>query len=146
MTERLAELFAAAGLDTGLDADAVKEQVVARHGCPRETVYLQERHRRAGVSGSAVRAGRRGASAPRSWNALFGVAAEGRPDDAVGRSERDPLAPDEGGQARLSSPETFVGFRPRLSADPRARRHPLLSDAGRRRRADLRVRSARSTA
>jgi hypothetical protein len=44
MTDRLAELFAAAGLDTGLDEDAVKEQVVHRHGSPKETVYLQERH------------------------------------------------------------------------------------------------------
>ncbi len=44
MVARIAELFAAAGLDTGLDEAAVKARVVARHGCPPETVYLQERH------------------------------------------------------------------------------------------------------
>jgi hypothetical protein len=44
MTDRLAERFAAAGLETGLDEEAVKAQVVARHGSPKETVYLQERH------------------------------------------------------------------------------------------------------
>ncbi len=44
MTEQLAELFKAAGLDTGIDEDAVKVQVVRRHGSPKETVYLQERH------------------------------------------------------------------------------------------------------
>jgi hypothetical protein len=44
VTERLAGRFAEAGLDTGLTATAVKERVVARHGSPIETVYLQERH------------------------------------------------------------------------------------------------------
>lgn len=44
VTERLAGRFAGAGLDTGLTATAVKERVVARHGSPIETVYLQERH------------------------------------------------------------------------------------------------------
>ena len=44
MTERLAEVFAAAGLETGLDAEAVKAGIVARHGSPLATVYLQERH------------------------------------------------------------------------------------------------------
>lgn len=44
MTARLADLFRRAGLDTGLDEDAIKRQVVQRHGCPIETVYLQERH------------------------------------------------------------------------------------------------------
>lgn len=44
MVARMAELFAAAGFDAGLDEAAVKARVVARHGCPPETVYLQERH------------------------------------------------------------------------------------------------------
>ena len=44
LTARLAELFAAAGLYTGLDEDAIKNQVVSQHGSPKETVYLQERH------------------------------------------------------------------------------------------------------
>src|SRR6185436_12289843 len=40
MTTRLAEVFAAAGLDTGLDEEAVKARVVRRHDVPLETVYL----------------------------------------------------------------------------------------------------------
>ncbi|MFN3651132.1 MAG: hypothetical protein ACK47B_16275 [Armatimonadota bacterium] len=44
MTDRLAEVFAAAGLELGLDEAAVKAGVVRRHGCDRDTVYLQERH------------------------------------------------------------------------------------------------------
>lgn len=44
MAKKLAEAFQSAGLETGLDAEAIKGRVVKRHGCPRETVYLQERH------------------------------------------------------------------------------------------------------
>jgi hypothetical protein len=44
VTERLAARFAEAGFDTELTAETVKERVVARHGSPLETVYLQERH------------------------------------------------------------------------------------------------------
>ncbi|GDX40892.1 hypothetical protein LBMAG21_11840 [Armatimonadota bacterium] len=44
IADRLAEVFRVSGLETGLDADAVKERVVRRHECPLETVYLQERH------------------------------------------------------------------------------------------------------
>jgi hypothetical protein len=44
VVDKLRAVFAHAGLETEIDAEAVKTQVVARHGCPRETVYLQERH------------------------------------------------------------------------------------------------------
>ena len=44
MVGRLAEVFRTRRLDTGLDADAVIDRVVARHDCPRGVVYLQERH------------------------------------------------------------------------------------------------------
>ncbi|MCE7700191.1 MAG: hypothetical protein K8E24_015635 [Methanobacterium paludis] len=44
VTKRLAEVFAGAGLDTGLDADAIKDRLAARFNVPRDTVYLQERH------------------------------------------------------------------------------------------------------
>lgn len=44
MVDRLRTVFAAVGLETGLDAEAVQARIVARHGSPRETVYLQERH------------------------------------------------------------------------------------------------------
>ena len=38
------QIFAARGLPTGLDADAVVDRVVRRHGCPPSSVCLQERH------------------------------------------------------------------------------------------------------
>ena len=44
MTERLSEVFAAHGVQTGLTAAAVIDRVVRRHQCPREAVCLQERH------------------------------------------------------------------------------------------------------
>lgn len=44
MTARLEEIFAAAGHPTGLTAAGIIDRIVARHGSPRETVTLQERH------------------------------------------------------------------------------------------------------
>jgi hypothetical protein len=44
MTSRMAALFEARGLSTGLDDAAVQGRVRRRHGCPGETVGLQERH------------------------------------------------------------------------------------------------------
>lgn len=44
MTARLSAVFAERGLPLGIAADDVVEMVVRRHGAPRETVYLQERH------------------------------------------------------------------------------------------------------
>jgi hypothetical protein len=44
MVERIAALFAQRGLATHLHAGNVVDMVVARHGSPRETVFLQERH------------------------------------------------------------------------------------------------------
>ena len=44
VTDKLAAVFSDAGLETGLNAEAVKGHIVARHGSLPETVYLQERH------------------------------------------------------------------------------------------------------
>lgn len=44
MINRLGVILASHGLQTHLDADAVIGRVVSRHGCPRKTVTLQERH------------------------------------------------------------------------------------------------------
>lgn len=44
VVKRLAEIFACGGVETGLSEAAVIERVMARHGCPRSQVYLQERH------------------------------------------------------------------------------------------------------
>jgi len=44
MITRIEQVFAARGVPTGLTNDRVIDMVVRRHGCPRHTVYLQERH------------------------------------------------------------------------------------------------------
>jgi hypothetical protein len=44
MIDRMRQTFDEHGLETDLDAEAVRELVVRRHGSPPETVYLQERH------------------------------------------------------------------------------------------------------
>jgi hypothetical protein len=44
MVEILARHFAAHGVKTGLALETVKDMVVRRHGAPRETVCVQERH------------------------------------------------------------------------------------------------------
>ncbi len=44
MTRTMANLFAQAGVETGLDAEAIRRRIVARHDSPLETVWLQERH------------------------------------------------------------------------------------------------------
>jgi len=82
MCRRLEGLFAAAGVQTGLDAPAVVERVVRRHGCPREVVTLQERHLaqafqevlfdRVGPEGRAALLAR-----------LFGVAPKGDANDPL---------------------------------------------------------------
>ena len=44
MIGKLEGIFAARGVATGLDEGQVVEMVMRRHDCPRERVYLQERH------------------------------------------------------------------------------------------------------
>lgn len=44
MTRKLEAVFAERGVATGLTESAIIERVVSRFGCPRERVYLQERH------------------------------------------------------------------------------------------------------
>ena len=44
MTLLMAKIFAKHGVDTKLDENGVKEMIVKRHGCPKELVYIQERH------------------------------------------------------------------------------------------------------
>ena len=139
MTDRLAELFAAAGLETGLNEDAIKEQVARRHGSPKETVYLQERH-----------------VAQAFQEALFDRISSSRPRGGADppvrrrsesrggrghRAVRNPFASDEGGKARIRSGDVR-GLRTRVPAHPRAGRHPVLPDARRWRLSHLRLRDA----
>ena len=42
--EIIAQIFSAHGFDTGLNPETIKAEIAERHGCPAETVFLQERH------------------------------------------------------------------------------------------------------
>lgn len=44
VVRRLSEVLAERGLPLGLTESSVLDRVAARHGCPRERIYLQERH------------------------------------------------------------------------------------------------------
>lgn len=82
MTDKVAAIFASCGVDAGLDAEAVIDRVVARHGGPRDAVTLQERHlarafqealfAAVGVEDRAAKLGE-----------LFGAPYEADPADAV---------------------------------------------------------------
>ncbi len=44
MTRKVADIFSAAGLDTGIDAEAIVDMIVRRHDAPPGSVTIQERH------------------------------------------------------------------------------------------------------
>ncbi len=108
MTAGLAEVFAAAGLETGLDAEAVKAGIVARHGSPLATVYLQERHVAQAFQEALfaqAAAAERGAVLAR----LFGVPSKAGADDAAAvQNEIRSHLMKAGKPAYVA--ETFVGF------------------------------------
>lgn len=82
MTERLSGIFAGRGLQTELDENAVKDMIVRRHGSPRETVYLQERHIAQAFQErlfETVPVERRSAQV----NTLLSTTSKAAPDDAV---------------------------------------------------------------
>jgi hypothetical protein len=82
MIDRLAGLFAAAGIQVRLDDAAIRGQVVARHGVEARTVTLQERHVAQGFQEAlfaAVPAEHRREALAK----LFGEAAKSAPDDAA---------------------------------------------------------------
>ncbi len=108
MIARLAEVFAAGGLETGLDSEAVKAGVVARHGSPLATVYLQERHVAQAFQEALfaqTAAEERGAVLAR----IFGVASKaGAGDAAAVQNEIRSHLMKAGKSAYVE--ETFVGF------------------------------------
>ncbi len=107
MAERLNAVFAAAGLDLGLDEAAVKERIVARHGSPLETVYLQERHLAQAfqeVLFERVPEAERAAALER----LFGTAAK-KPNDPVSVQNEIRSHLMKAGKPAYER-ETFVGF------------------------------------
>lgn len=108
VTDRLAAVFAAAGLETGLDADAVKARVVARHGSPPETVYLQERH--VAQAFQEVLFERIPESArPTLLGRAYGVPPKAGPDDAVGTQNEIRAQLMKSGKPAYVA-ETFVEF------------------------------------
>ncbi len=107
MTTRLALRFSSAGLETGIDAIAVKKEVVGRHGCPEDTVYLQERHVAQSFQ-EAVFQRLQGDERAALLLRAFGAPAAA-PEDAAGvQSEIRSLLMKAGKPAYVE--ETFVGF------------------------------------
>lgn len=108
MTAKLAEVFAAAGLDTGLDEAAVKERVVRRHGCPPETVYLQERHV-AQAFQEALFERIPAPERPALLGRVFGAPSKADPDDAAAVQNEIRSHLMKAGKPAFVE-ETFVGF------------------------------------
>lgn len=108
VADKLRMVFAGAGLETEMNAEGVKDRIVARHGSPRETVYLQERHVAQAFQEAlfeAVDASERGPFLTR----LYDAPAKARPDDAVGiQNELRSQLLKAGKPAYV--PETFVNF------------------------------------
>jgi hypothetical protein len=107
MVARLAEVFAAAGVDLGLDEESVKQSIVRRHGSDPATVYLQERHV-AQAFQEALFARVDGEARADALARLFGAASK-EPDDPVGvQNEIRSHLMKAGRPAYVA--ETFVGF------------------------------------
>lgn len=108
MTARLAEVFAAGGLETGLDEDAVKAEIVARHGSPLSTVYLQERHVAQGFQEALF-----AQVAPEERSAvltrIFGAPSKAGPEDAAAVQNEIRSHLMKAGKSAYVE-ETFVGF------------------------------------
>jgi hypothetical protein len=108
VTDKLRAVFANAGLETGLDAEAVKSRIVARHGSPRETVYLQERHV-AQAFQEALFAAVDVSERTQFLTRLYDAPAKAKPEDAVGiQNEMRSQLLKAGKRAYV--PETFVDF------------------------------------
>lgn len=82
MTDKTAACFRKVGFETGLDAGKVIDGIVARHGCPRNSVTIQERHIAMAFQQAlfALSPVERRAEA---MAALYGKPAKSAPDDAV---------------------------------------------------------------
>lgn len=129
MIDKLAGVFAAAGVDTKLNEQAVIDRVVKRHGCAAATVTLQERHvaqafqevffeRVPAAQRSGILAG------------LYGCAPKAATDDAVGtqndfrsflmKAGKSCFVPESFGQ--LAEVQAMIGL---LGGIPC---HPVLAD------------------
>ncbi|MBV9851163.1 MAG: hypothetical protein JO250_15955 [Armatimonadetes bacterium] len=108
VTDRLRAVFAGVGLEIGLDAEAIKDRVAARHACPRGRVYLQERHVAQAfqeVFFDMVPEDGRAALLER----VYGVPPKARPDDAVAVQNEIRSQLLKAGKPAFV-PDTFVDF------------------------------------
>jgi len=105
---RLADVFAQRGVSTGLTESAVIDMIVRRHDCPRQRVYIQERH----VCQAFQERFFEIVAAPARTETLtrvLGAPLKSAPDDAVGiQNEIRSHLLKSGKPAYV--PETFVGF------------------------------------
>ncbi len=108
MAEKLASLFAAQGLETGLNASAVKARIARRHDSPADTVYLQERHLAQAFQEVLFERTSTSERGP-LLDKLFGKASTADADDAVGIQGEIRSHLMKAGKAAFV-PETFVGF------------------------------------
>ena len=108
VTDKLAAVFAEAGVETNLDADAIRGRVATRHACPLASVYLQERHIAQAFQevffGQVLEAER-----PAVLARVLGVAPKTPPTDAVGLQNEIRSQLMKAGKAAFV-PDTFVGF------------------------------------
>lgn len=105
---KLAEVFEQCGVKTELSEAAVIDRVVARHGCPRESVYLQERH----VCQAFQERFFELVPAPQRIETLtriFGMVPKAGPEDAV-KIQNEIRAHLLKAGKRAYVEETFVGF------------------------------------
>lgn len=79
---RLAEVFERSGIRTGLTPAAIKGRIVARHGCPPASVYLQERHIAMAFQ-QALFAQVTADARPAALARLFGMPSKADPESAV---------------------------------------------------------------
>ena len=108
VADELAAVFADVGLETGLDAEVIKDRIVARHGSPRETVYLQERH--VAQAFQEVLFERIAENVrPYLLRRVYGVMPKAKAEDAVGTQNEIRAQLLKSGKPAYV-PETFVDF------------------------------------
>jgi hypothetical protein len=79
----IAKIFQREGLETGLDASVVKQQVAARHACSPDTVFLQERHVAQAFQQALFELADQHTDRSKKLQAIMGVPADCNSDDAV---------------------------------------------------------------
>ena len=108
MAEKMASVFAAQGLQTGLSASAIKAHIAKRNDCPVDTVYLQERHL-AQAFQEAIFERISPSERAAFLEKLFGTVSKAHEDDAAGIQGEIRSHLMKAGKAAFV-PETFVGF------------------------------------